>query len=144
MRHRAAWLAWGPVIRRSSTPSIGYRMRMAYDDVLAERVRAELTGRAQFTEKAMFGGLAFLVNTHMACGVMGDDLMVRVGKQAHDDAIAAGAMEMTKTGRPMRGLVVVPAAKLDEESLAAWLEQAVQFAESEPPKTPKRQRSPNR
>ena len=110
---------------------------MAYDDDLADRVRAELEGRVEFTGKAMFGGLAFLVNTHMACGVMGDDLMVRVGKQAHDDAIAAGAREMTKTGRPMRGLVVVPAIGLSEESLATWLEQAVLFAQSEPPKPPK-------
>jgi TfoX/Sxy family transcriptional regulator of competence genes len=117
---------------------------MAYDDVLADRVRAELEGRVQFAEKAMFGGLAFLVNTHMACGVMGEDLMVRVGKQAHDDAIASGAREMTKTGRPMRGLVVVPAVSLDDDTLTAWLEQAVRFAESEPPKAPKRQRPPSR
>mgnify|MGYP001817087688 FL=1 len=111
---------------------------MAYDDVLADRVRAELEGRVEFAEQAMFGGLAFLVNTHMACGVMGEDLMVRVGKQAHDQAIANGAREMTKTGRPMRGLVVVPATGLSEDSLATWLEQAVQFAQSEPPKPPKR------
>ena len=111
---------------------------MAYDVVLADRVRAELEGRVEFAEKAMFGGLAFLVNTHMACGVMGEDLMVRVGRQAHDDAIARGAQEMTKTGRPMRGLVVVPGPTLDDDTLAAWLEQAVRFAESEPPKVPKR------
>jgi TfoX/Sxy family transcriptional regulator of competence genes len=117
---------------------------MAYDDVLADRVRAELEGRVQFAEMAMFGGLAFLVNTHMACGVMGEDLMVRVGKQAHDDAIASGAREMTKTGRPMRGLVVVPAVSLDDGTLTAWLEQAVQFAESEPPKAPKRPKPPSR
>jgi TfoX/Sxy family transcriptional regulator of competence genes len=110
---------------------------MAYDTDLADRVRAELEGRAEFAEKAMFGGLAFLVNTHMACGVMGEDLMVRVGKQAHDEAIAKGAREMTKTGRPMRGLVVVPGPTLDGDSLAAWLEQAVQFAESEPAKPPR-------
>ena len=110
---------------------------MAYDDHLADRVRAELEGRVVFAEKTMFGGLAFLVNTHMACGVMGEDLMVRVGKQAHDEAIAKGAREMDKTGRPMRGLVVVPGPTLDGDSLAAWLEQAVQFAESEPLKPPK-------
>jgi len=120
------------------TSSLGHDGPMAYDVVLADRVRAELEGRVDFAEKAMFGGLAFLVNTHMACGVMGEDLMVRVGKQAHDDAIARGAREMTKTGRPMRGLVVVPAAGLGEDSLATWLEQAVLFAESEPPKAPKR------
>jgi TfoX/Sxy family transcriptional regulator of competence genes len=111
---------------------------MAYDNGLADRVRGKLEGRVPFAEKAMFGGLAFLVNTHMACGVMGEDLMVRVGKQAHDDAIANGAREMTKTGRPMRGLVVVPGPALDGDSLTGWLEQAVQFAEAEAPKPPKR------
>ena len=124
--------------------ALGHDGPMAYDDVLADRVRAELEGRVEFAEKAMFGGLAFLVNTHMACGVMGEDLMVRVGRQAHDDAMASGAREMTKTGRPMRGLVVVPAAGLDGDSLAAWLEQAVQFAESEPPKAPNPPKPPNR
>lgn len=111
---------------------------MAYDDALADRVRAELEARVPFAEKAMFGGLAFLVNTHMACGVMGEDLMVRVGKQAHDEAISRGAREMEKTGRPMRGLVVVSGPALSEDGLAAWLEQAVQFALSEPPKAGKR------
>jgi TfoX/Sxy family transcriptional regulator of competence genes len=119
------------------TAAVGHDGSMAYDNELADRVRAELEGRALFAEKAMFGGLAFLVNTHMACGVMGEDLMVRVGKEAHDEAIAKGAREMDKTGRPMRGLVVVPGPTLDADSLASWLEQAVRFAESEPRKPPK-------
>jgi hypothetical protein len=53
---------------------------MAYDEQLAERVRAELDDRVAFDEKKMFGGLAFMVNTHVACGIVGSDLMVRVGK----------------------------------------------------------------
>ena len=110
---------------------------MAYDEGLAERVRAELTSVEDVDERRMFGGLAFMVNTHMACGVLGDDLMVRVGKAAHDDAIARGGREMDFTGRPMRGLVMVPGEALDDDVLASWVAEAAAFAQSEPPKPPK-------
>jgi TfoX/Sxy family transcriptional regulator of competence genes len=111
---------------------------MAYDEELAARVRDALAARTEFTEQAMFGGPAFMVNTHMACGSMRDDLMVRVGKENHDDALARGAQEMTFTGRPMRSMVIVPGPALaDDEVLETWVERAVQFAQSEPPKPPK-------
>ena len=48
-----------------------------------------LAPRAPFEERKMFGGLAFMVNTHMACGIVKDDLMVRVGKAGHDAALAS-------------------------------------------------------
>lgn len=51
----------------------------------------------------MFGGLTFIVNTHMARGIVKDDLMVRVGKDGHVAALARGAHVMDFTGRPMRG-----------------------------------------
>ncbi len=78
---------------------------MAYDEELADRVSWSAT--ADFVEKKMFGGLAFMVNTHMACGLVGDGLMVRVGSENHEDALARGAVEMDFTGRPMRGMVLV-------------------------------------
>jgi len=116
---------------------------MAYDEELAARVRDALGERTDFTEKAMFGGLAFMVNTHMACGSMGDDLMVRVGKDNHDRAISRGAQEMEFTGRPMRGLVVVAGSMLvSEEDLAEWVAEAVTFARSQAPKPPKPARRP--
>ncbi len=87
----------------------------------------------------MFGGLAFMVNTHMACGIVGDDLMVRVGAENHDDALSRGADDMDFTGRPMRGMVIVPAAQLDSDAaLDDWVERAVSYAQSEPPKAPKK------
>ncbi len=111
---------------------------MAYDEELAARVRDVLSERTEFIEKAMFGGLAFMVNTHMACGSMGADLMVRVGKDNHDRTIARGAQEMDFTGRSMRGLVVVPGAMLTtDEGLEEWVVEAVDFARSEPRKPPK-------
>ena len=81
---------------------------MAYDEKLADRVREVLQRRRGVSEKKMFGGLAFLVNGHMACGVQGDDLMVRVGPDAYDAALKkAGTRPMDFTGRPLKGMVYV-------------------------------------
>ncbi len=111
---------------------------MAYDEELAERVRDLLSGRTAFEERKMFGGLAFMVNTHMACGVMHDDLMLRVGKENQEAALARGAKQMDFTGRPMRSMVIVPGTDLqDPETLDRWVTVAADFAESEPPKPPK-------
>jgi TfoX/Sxy family transcriptional regulator of competence genes len=108
---------------------------MAYDEELAERVRTELADRAAFDEKKMFGGLAFMVNTHMACGIVGSDLMVRVGKTRHEEALAAGAREMDFTGRPMRGMVMVDGdAVRAQGDLARWVDQATEVALAEPAK----------
>jgi TfoX/Sxy family transcriptional regulator of competence genes len=111
---------------------------MAYDEQLADRVRAGLAGRTDFEERKMFGGLAFMVNTHMACGLVRDDIMVRVGTQNHDAALARGAETMVMGEREMRGMVRIPARTVaDEAGLSAWLDEAVAFARSEPPKKPK-------
>lgn len=112
---------------------------MAYDEELAARARELLAELTDFDERKMFGGLAFMVNTHMACGIVKDDLMVRVGKDAHAAAITAGAREMDFTGRPMRGMVIVPADRVrNRDGLEPWVAQAVDHARSEPPKTPHR------
>jgi hypothetical protein len=69
----------------------------------------------------MFGGLTFIVNTHMACGIVKDDLMVRVGKDGHVAALARGAHVMDFTGRPMRGMVIVSGSQVvDESALDEW------------------------
>ena len=108
---------------------------MAHDEALAGRARELLAELTDFDERKMFGGLAFMVNSHMACGIVKDDLMVRVGKDNHDAAISAGAMEMDFTGRPMRGMVIVPADRLrDRSDLEQWVVQAIDDARSEPAK----------
>ena len=95
---------------------------MAYDEDLAGRTRELLAELTDFDERKMFGGLAFMVNTHMACGIVHDDLMVRVGKANHDAAINAGATEMDFTGRPMRGMVIVPANRVRRDGdLEPWV-----------------------
>jgi TfoX/Sxy family transcriptional regulator of competence genes len=110
---------------------------VAYDEDLAGRTRELLAELTDFDERKMFGGLAFMVNTHMACGIVHDELMVRVGKDNHDTAINAGAIEMDFTGRPMRGMVIVPANRVrGDGDLEPWVVQAVEFARSEPAKKP--------
>jgi TfoX/Sxy family transcriptional regulator of competence genes len=108
---------------------------VADDEDLAGRARELLAELTNFDERKMFGGLRFMVNTHMACGIVKDDLMVRVGKDHHDAAINAGAMEMDFTGRPMRGMVIVPAdLAQDRSDLEQWVVQAIDYARSEPPR----------
>lgn len=109
---------------------------MAYDEGLAQRVRDAVSSLTAVEERKMFGGLAFMVNTHMACGIVKDDLMVRVGKEGHAAALARGADEMDFTGRPMHGMVIVPAGRVvDDSALDDWVRTAVEFAQSETPKT---------
>jgi len=112
---------------------------MAYDEDLAVRTRdllAELSG--EVVEKKMFGGLAFMVSTNMACGLIGEDLMVRVGADGHEQALARGAREMEFTGRPMRGFVVVPGEDVVEDrALEGWVRTGVAVAESLPRKKPR-------
>lgn len=114
---------------------------MAYDEDLAALMRDKVGELAPFEEKKMFGGLAFMVNTHMACGLMKDGMMIRVGKAGHAAALAKGAQEMGFTGRPMTGMVLVPGEACDESTVDAWVSEAVAFAESEPPKPPKKPKS---
>lgn len=109
---------------------------MAYDEALAERIREALAGRDDLTERKMFGGIAFMVADNMAVGVVHDDLMVRVGSEAHDDAIARRhARAMDFTGRPMRGMVyVAPAGVVADADLARWVEAGATYAASNPRK----------
>ena len=109
---------------------------MAYDEGLAERVRERLAGEAGLQEKAMFGGIAFMLDGNMSVGVSREDLMVRVGPDGTDDALAQPhARLFDMTGRPMRGwILVAPEGVEDDEDLAAWVARGVAYARSLPPK----------
>ena len=83
---------------------------MAYDETLADRVRDVLAGRPGVREQKMFGGLAFMLDGNMACGILRGELIVRVGKENLDDALAhPDARIFDMTGRPMRSFVYVAA-----------------------------------
>lgn len=108
---------------------------MAYDEALAERIRDRLAELPGVTDKRMFGGVAFLTEGNMTVGVTGDDLMVRVGPDATDEALAQpGARIFDMTGRPMRGWIVVDGAELDDDALTEWIERARAFVATLPPK----------
>ena len=109
---------------------------MAYDEKMADRVRACLARRQGVSEKKMFGGLCFLVRGHMVCGVTSGDFMVRVGAENHDKALArAHARPMDFTGRPMKGMVFVGAkGTRTKDSLKRWVDLGVAHAKTLPPK----------
>ncbi len=116
---------------------------MAYDEELAERVRIVLEARVEFAELAMFGGLAFMVNTHLACGLMSQGLMVRVGKPGYAAALERGAEELQMGARTMRGMVLVPGDLVaGDDGLESWVGSGVEFALAEPPKKQKVQTRP--
>jgi TfoX/Sxy family transcriptional regulator of competence genes len=110
---------------------------MAFDEGLAERVRALLDERSDVEDRRMFGGIAFLVAGNMACGVMRDELMVRVGPDSAAALIESedGARAMDMKGRPMRGWVLVePGATADDGDLERWVRRGEAYAASLPPK----------
>lgn len=109
---------------------------MAYDDALAARVRSQLGDDPGLTEQEMFGGIAFMVNGNMAVGVSGDELMVRVGKEAHDEATSRpGARTFDMGARPMRGWVSVSREGFaGDDDFASWVAQGVDYASSLPAK----------
>jgi hypothetical protein len=109
---------------------------MAYDQALAARIRAHLAHRAGVTEKEMFGGIGFMLQGNMAVGVSGDDLMVRLDKAHHGDAIAEPhARAFTMGGRSMPGFILVaPGGTASDAVLGTWIDRAVAHAGSLPAK----------
>ncbi len=109
---------------------------MAYDEFLGTRVRAALGPLPGLVEKKMFGGICFLVNGNMDCGVIKDDLIVRVGPDKHATALARPHVRSFDfSGRPMAGWVYVgPQGCATEADLNDWIGLGVEFARSLPPK----------
>lgn len=109
---------------------------MAFDEGLAHRLRETLGDLPDLVEKRMFGGLAFLWRGNMLVGVIGDDLIARVGAEAYDEALTLpGANVFDFTGRPMKNWVRVDGAAVSEDAdLADWIDRARDFVEALPPK----------
>ena len=102
---------------------------MAYDEGLAQRVREALAEQPELVEKKMFGGVGFMVQGNMACGVNRDNLIVQVGPASYEGALAqphTGPFDMT--GRPMKGwVVVVPDGYASDRDLERWVQQGLVF-----------------
>ena len=120
---------------------------MAYSEELADRVRDELVAEKELTEREMFGGIGFMISGNMCCGVIGEELMVRVGPELHHDAlIRPHAREFDFTGRPMKGWVTVGRDGVaDDGDLELWVRLGLAFAKSLPPKAKaKKKKAPAR
>ena len=102
---------------------------MAYDEKLADRIRQAVGPRADVAEKKMFGGIAFLLDGKMFCGIVKDDLMVRVGPERYEAALAeAHVRPMNFTGRPMNGYVYVGrGGSRTVKAIAKWVDQGAAF-----------------
>jgi hypothetical protein len=109
---------------------------MAYDERLAARVRRALGQRTDFSERRMFGGLAFMVRGHMCCGLVKGNLMVKVGHDAFPEAIRRPhARPMDFTGRPSTSMVyVAPAGLGTAAALGAWVERGLTHIRTLPPR----------
>ena len=109
---------------------------MAYDEGLATRVREVLGDQPELVEKKMFGGLAFLLHGNMACGVRGEDLIVRVAAETADAALGEpGTRPFDLTGRPMKGWLLVDAdGHAEDDDLRRWVDRGLAYANSLPPK----------
>jgi TfoX/Sxy family transcriptional regulator of competence genes len=112
---------------------------MPYDEDLAGRVREVVPAGAEVTERKMFGGLAFLLEGHMFAGVVGSELMVRIGSEATQRALELEHVrEMDFTGRPAKNMIFVQPAGLDGPALERWIIAAADYARTLAPKQPRR------
>ena len=108
---------------------------MAYDEELAERVRAQLRDEPGLTERKMFGGIGWMLDGNMAVGLMKDGLLVRLGDQVDAALQEPHATQPMMGERPMKGMVLVaPEGVESEQQLGAWVARGSDVARSLPPK----------
>jgi hypothetical protein len=109
---------------------------MTYDRGLAQRVREILGEKTVSAEKKMFGGICFLLNGNMACGILDDDLIVRVGPESYENALKRPhAREFNITGRPMTGWVMISCkGHASDTDLFEWVRRGIDFTLSLPAK----------
>jgi TfoX/Sxy family transcriptional regulator of competence genes len=109
---------------------------MAFDEGLAERIRGLILDDPRISERKMFGGLCFMTNGNMCFGIVGSELMLRVGADAYAETLAlAHVREMDFTGRSMRGMVYVAEDGIaEDDELSQWLQRGLDYAGSLPPK----------
>jgi TfoX/Sxy family transcriptional regulator of competence genes len=112
---------------------------MAYDEKLAERIRAAVKGEKGVAEKAMFGGIAWLKGGNMFVGTLTAELLGRGGKDAHDAEVKRPhARIMDFTGRPMKGyLIIAPEGVKTVAQVKAWSDRALAHVSKLPGKKAK-------
>lgn len=110
---------------------------MAFDEQLTGRIRKQLGKKKGIVEKKMFGGIAFLLNGNMSCGVHGNEMIVRLAPEETDRALTRKHTRVfdLSGGRPMKGWILVePEGVESDKELAAWVDTGVKYAASLPAK----------
>jgi TfoX/Sxy family transcriptional regulator of competence genes len=109
---------------------------MAYNEELAGRLRLKLKGHPGIVEKKMFGGVGYLLNGNMTCGVYKDDLIVRLGAKDFEAALKKPNVRVFDiTGRPMKGWILVQKKGLaSHKALQGWIDKSLEMAAALPPK----------
>jgi TfoX/Sxy family transcriptional regulator of competence genes len=110
---------------------------MPYDQNLANRIRTVLESHRHIIEKKMFGGVGFILHGNMACGVLGNDLIVRVEPEKHAAFLTHPHVRpfMMRTGKPMKGwILVTPEGVTADTDLQEWVDLGYKYASSLPPK----------
>lgn len=107
---------------------------VAYNEELAERVRVVLAERTDVEEKKMFGGLTFMVAGQMCCGVLKDDMIVRIEPGDFDALVAQPHVRpFDFSGRPMQGMLYVEDRALsDPEVLRTWVRRGTDYVAAHP------------
>ncbi len=101
---------------------------MAYDEKLASRVREILSPSKGMAEKKMFGGVCFLLDGKMVCGVLKNDLIAKIGRENHERVAAQKHVRpFDFTGKPMMGMVyVAPEGLKTKRELSRWIEMSME------------------
>jgi TfoX/Sxy family transcriptional regulator of competence genes len=109
---------------------------MVYDETVAARIRKLLVRNSHIDERKMFGGIAYLYDGKMACGVLNKDLVVRIDPASAEKLLRTpGVRPMDFTGRPLRGfLYVSPAGYRTDAALKKWVTMTLTHAASLPKK----------
>ena len=115
---------------------------VAYNEDLAGHVRAALADRTDVQEKKMFGGLSFMVAGQMCCGVLKNDLVVRIEPVQFDTLVAQPHVRpFDFSGRPMQGMVYVDNGALaDPEVLRTWVQRGTDYIAAHPAVAKRRKR----
>src|SRR5690348_9340588 len=109
---------------------------MPYDQLLADRLRQHLKSQKQISERKMFGGICFMYQGKMLCGVERDNMVVRVGPGQYEATLKQPHVRpMDFTGRPLRGFIYVSQAGLKtDKKMLYWIDQARNYVSNLPKK----------
>jgi TfoX/Sxy family transcriptional regulator of competence genes len=109
---------------------------MTFSELIARQIRSVMQNTPGLSERHMFGGIAFMLQGNMCCGVIEDNLVVRVGLDAYERALGEPhTRPMDFTGRPLPGFVYVERDGFaNDASLREWIDRGLRFVRTLPPK----------